>query len=567
MFFLIESDDIYITKDLLIKRRSVLRQINMKKLLTLAILATMLSCQKEKIAVDAIVINGNIYTVNGNFDKAEAFAIKDGKFLEIASSEALQEKYTADTIIDAKGKTIMPGFIDAHAHFEGLGNNLLSVDLMGSKSLDEVLKRVSDFQDEKQLSVIRARGWDQNNFEGKEFPDNTLLNKMFPDTPVALVRVDGHAALFNQAALDLGNVTESSKIDGGDFIKKNGKLTGVLVDRAQSLVYNNWPETTRNERVKALLAAQEDCFKYGLTTIDDAGVSADGIAIMDSLYKTGDLKIRLYVMASGTEENIDYYLKNGVVKTEGLHIRSFKISSDGALGSRGALLREPYSDAPDVHGLPVTSLEYLEKAAERIANSEFQLNTHAIGDSANHAVINIYKKALEGKKDRRWRIEHAQIISPDDFKSFDNIMPSIQPTHATSDMYWAEERLGVERIKGAYANKELLDMYGKVALGTDFPVEKVSPFLTFHSAVARQDLEQFPKDGFQMENALTREETLRGMTIWAAYSNFEENEKGSIEAGKYADFIILNQDIMDVDIHKVPETKVEQTYLGGKPQI
>ncbi|TYB76874.1 amidohydrolase [Bizionia myxarmorum] len=539
----------------------------MKKLLTLAILATMLSCQKEKIQVDAIVINGNVYTVNGTFDKAEAFAIKDGKFLEIASAKILQDKYVADTLIDAQGKTIMPGFIDAHAHFEGLGNNLLSVDLMGSKSFEEVIKRVLDFQQDKESAVIYARGWDQNNFEGKEYPDNVLLNQLYPDTPVALVRVDGHAALFNQAALNLGNVTEKSKIDGGDFVKKDGKLTGVLIDRAQSLVYDNWPATTRSQRVNALLAAQEECFKYGLTTIDDAGVGADGIAIMDSLYKSGDLKIRLYVMASGTADQLDYYLKNGIVKTDGMHIRSFKISSDGALGSRGALLREPYSDAHEVFGLPVTSLDYLEKAANRIANSEFQLNTHAIGDSANHAVLNIYKKALEGKKDRRWRIEHAQIISPEDFKKFGDIMPSIQPTHATSDMYWAEERLGAERMKGAYAYKELLDIYGKVALGTDFPVEKVSPFLTFHSSVARQDVEQFPKDGFQMENALSREETLRGMTIWAAYSNFEENEKGSIEVGKFADFIILDRDIMKVAIQQVPETKVEQTYLGGKPQL
>jgi len=537
--------------------------MNMKKLLTLAILATVLSCQKEKTPVDAIVINGNIYTVNGNFDKAEAFAIKDGKFLEIASSKILQEKYVADTIIDAQGKTIVPGFIDAHAHFEGLGNNLLSVDLMGTDSFDEVLKRVLDFQNEHQLGVIYARGWDQNDWEEKEFPNNALLNQLFPDTPIALGRVDGHATLFNQAALDLGNVTETSQIDGGDFIKKDGKLTGVLVDRAQNLVFNNWPVASKSQRVKALLAAQEDCFKYGLTTIDDAGVSADAIEIMDSLYETGDLKIRLYVMASGTEDQLDYYLQNGIVKTDRLHIRSFKISSDGALGSRGALLREPYSDAHTVYGLPVTSLDYLEKAATRIANSEFQLNTHAIGDSANHAVLNIYKKALKGKNDRRWRIEHAQIVSPEDFEKFDDIMPSIQPTHATSDMYWAEDRIGAERIKGAYAYKKLLDTYGKVALGTDFPVEKVSPFLTFYAAVARQDLKEFPKDGFQMENALSREETLRGMTIWAAYSNFEENEKGSIEVGKFADFIMLDRDIMNVDIQQVPETKVEQTYLGG----
>ncbi|MFD2552462.1 amidohydrolase [Bizionia sediminis] len=535
----------------------------MKKLLVIVLLGTVLTCQKEKPQVDTIVINAHIYTVNDKFEKAEAFAIKDGKFVDIAAANILQSKYAADTIINAEGKTIFPGFIDAHAHFEGLGNNLLSVDLMGTTSFDDVLKRVIRFQNEKQLPFVYARGWDQNDWEDQSYPDNALLNQLFPDTPIALGRIDGHATLFNQAALDLGKVTNTSSVAGGAFIKKEGKLTGVLVDKAQNLVYNNWPTASVAQRVEALLAAQKECFKYGLTTVVDAGVHADAIAIMDSLYQTNQLKIRLYVMASGTEQQIDYYLNKGVVKTDGLHIRSFKISADGALGSRGALLREPYSDAKHTYGLPVTSLDYLENAAKRIANSNFQLNTHAIGDSANHAVLNIYQKVLEGKKDKRWRIEHAQIVSAADFEKFNNIIPSVQPTHATSDMYWAEDRIGAERLKGAYAYKKLLESYGKLALGTDFPVEKVNPFLTFYAAVARQDLDAFPADGFQKENALSREEALRGMTIWAAYANFEEAEKGSIEVGKWADFIILDQDIMTANIKQVPYTKVLQTYLGG----
>ena len=228
------------------------------------------------------------------------------------------------------------------------------------------------------------------------------------------------------------------------------------------------------------------------------------------------------------------------------------------------MLREPYSDKHNHYGLLVNSIETLQETAKRIANSEFQMNTHAIGDSANHAVLQVYKSALKGKKDRRWKIEHAQIISPEDFDLFDDIIPSVQPTHATSDMYWAEYRVGPVRIKGAYAFKQLLDKYGKVALGTDFPVEHVSPFYTFYAAVSRQDLEQFPEGGFQMENALTREETLKGMTIWAAYSNFEENEKGSIEVGKFADFIILDKDIMETDIHNIPNMKVINTYVSGE---
>jgi hypothetical protein len=407
-------------------------------------------------------------------------------------------------------------------------------------------------------------GWDQNDWEEKEFPDNKSLTKLFPDTPIAVERVDGHAVLCNQAALDLGKVTVNSKIDGGELVAENGELTGVLIDNAKSLVMAHWPKPTRKDVANALIKAQDICFGYGLTTVNDAGLDRNVIEIIDSLQQTGDLKIRVYAMVSGTPKNVDYYLNKGIVKTDRLDVRSFKFYADGALGSRGALLRKPYSDKPNHYGLQLTDLKTFDTYAKRIANSEYQMNTHAIGDSANHAVLRIYKNALEGKKDRRWKIEHAQVISPEDFKLFDDIIPSVQPTHATSDMYWAEDRLGHERIKGAYAYKELLNHYGKVALGTDFPVEQVSPFLTFYAAVARQDVKGYPEDGFQMENALSREETLKGMTIWAAYSNFEEDEKGSIEAGKFADFIILNKNIMDVPVKEIPDMKAIHTFVDGK---
>ncbi|MCB0445303.1 MAG: amidohydrolase family protein, partial [Gelidibacter sp.] len=347
---------------------------------------------------------------------------------------------------------------------------------------------------------------------------------------------------------------------------ENGQLTGVLVDNAKKLVGNFWPEPTKQEMANALLDAQKACFDLGLTTVDDAGLSRDVIEMIDSLQQVGDLKMRIYAMALGTKSNLDYYLQHGIYKTDRLNVRSFKFYADGALGSRGALLRAPYADKPNHFGLLLTPIDEFKIAAKRIANSEFQMNTHCIGDSANHAILNIYNKALQDQPDRRWRVEHAQIVSPEDFDLYKNILPSIQPTHATSDMYWAEDRLGPKRIKEAYAYKQLLNAYGKVALGTDFPVEKVSPFLTFYAAVARQDLEQFPKNGFQIENALTREETLKGMTIWAAFSNFEENEKGSIEVGKFADFVILDKDIMTVDIHEVPNIKVEKTVVGGEEQ-
>jgi len=538
----------------------------MQKLTFLFIVLITVSCSTKE-HVDLIVTNANIYTVNESFENVQAFAVKDGKFLEVGDSEAILAKYEAANNIDANGQTIVPGFIDAHCHFLGLGFNQQAVDLVGTTSFDEVIQRVVAFQKENNLKFIIGRGWDQNDWEVKEFPNKTKLDELFPDTPISLTRVDGHAIICNQAALDLGTVTVESKIDGGDVVIENGKLTGVLVDNAEGLVMNFWPSVSREDTVKALLAAQDICFSYGLTTVDDAGLSIEAINIIDSLQQSGDLTMRIYAMVSASKKNLDYYLDKGIVKTNKLNVRSFKFYADGALGSRGAMMREPYSDTPGHFGLMVNDIETLQETASRIANSQFQMNTHAIGDSANHAVLQTYKSVLQGKEDRRWKVEHAQIISPEDFELFDDIIPSVQPTHATSDMYWAEDRVGSERIKGAYAFKDLLNKYGKIALGTDFPVEHVSTFYTFYAAVARQDLKQYPEDGYQMENALTREEALKGMTIWAAYSNFEENEKGSIEAGKFADFIILEKDIMTVDVNEIPNIKVKQTYVSGESQI
>ena len=537
-----------------------------KKLFTILALITIFACQENKQQADLIVTNANIYTVDDAFSKAESFAVKDGKIIAVGTTSEIDNKYKAIDTINAEGKTIVPGFIDAHCHFLGLGFNQQAVDLVGTKSFEDVVKRVLDFQNERNNKFILGRGWDQNDWEEKEFPNKKLLDNLYPNTPIALTRIDGHAILANQAALDLGNVTVNSKIEGGEVVVENGELTGVLVDNAEMLVMQHWPQPTRNDVTNALLEAQKICFDLGLTTVDDAGLNKEAIELIDSLQKSGDLKMRIYAMVSASEDNLDYFLDKGITKTDYLNVRSFKFYADGALGSRGAMLRESYSDKPGHLGLMVTDLETLKASAERIANSEFQMNTHAIGDSANHAVLQTYNKVLTGKEDRRWRVEHAQIVSPEDFELYKNIMPSIQPTHATSDMYWAEDRVGAERIKGAYAYKQLLEAYGKVALGTDFPVERVSPFLTFYAAVARQDLEGFPEGGFQMENVLSREEALKGMTIWAAYSNFEENEKGSIEVGKFADFIILDNDIMTVEANDIPKIKVLKTVVGGEEQ-
>lgn len=536
----------------------------MRLFFAILILLVTLTCCDGQEKVDLLVINANVYTVDSTFSKAESFAIKNGKFIDVGSTEKITNKYTATNIIDAKDKAIFPGLIDAHCHFYGLGLQQQKVDLTDTKSFDEVIQRIINFQNEKNVSYITGRGWDQNDWAIKEFPTKDKLDSLFPNTPIAINRIDGHALLANQAAIDLARVTVDTPYSGGEIIKKNGKLTGVFVDNPMSLIISTIPNPTKEEAIQSLKDAEKICVNLGLTTVNDAGLARETIELIDSLQKADELKIRVYAMASAYPENLNYYLKKGIQKTERLDVRSFKFYSDGALGSRGATLRKPYSDMPGHYGALVNDYETLRNTAKRIAASDFQMNTHAIGDSANHIVLQTYKDVLKGKKDRRWKVEHAQIISPEDFDLFDDIIPSIQPTHATSDMYWAEDRLGHERIKGAYAYKQLLNKYGKVALGTDFPVEKVNPMLTFYAAVARKDLNNYPQGGFQTENALTREETLKGITIWAAYSNFEENEKGSIEPGKFADFVILDKDIMTVSINEVPVANVLETYIGGE---
>ena len=539
----------------------------MKKF-TIVLLSIILWNCSSKEQVDLIVTNANAYTVNDDFTKAEAFAVQDGKFVAVGSTADIQEKYQATETIDVKGKTVLPGFIDAHCHFYGLGQNQQVVDLVGTKSFDEVLERLQTSQKEKNSNFLRGRGWDQNDWEVKKFPTKDRLDELYPNIPVAIERVDGHAYLVNQKALDMAGITANTHLEGGEIVKHNGQLTGVLVDSPMEMIDDVIPETNRATKIQALLDAQKICVDLGLTTVSDAGLDKDIIELIDSLHQTGDLQMRIYAMISNKKENLDHYLSKGKVKTDRLNVQSVKVYGDGALGSRGAALKESYSDKANHFGAMVTSPKNLEALAARIAKSDYQMNTHAIGDSANGHILKTYDKFLKGQTNRRWRIEHAQVIDQSDFDYFknENIIPSVQPTHATSDMYWAGDRLGDERVKGAYAFKDLLDLSGKVALGTDFPVERVSPFLTFYAAVSRQDLENYPEGGFQMENALSREETLKGMTIWAAYSNFEENEKGSIEVGKFADFIILDQDIMTVSENKIPEIKVEKTYIDGVAQ-
>jgi predicted amidohydrolase YtcJ len=537
----------------------------MKNIFILLLTLAIFSCAPDKIPADLLVKNATIYTVNENFETAKAFVVKDGKILEIGKKPELELKYKIAKVYDAEGQTIVPGLIDAHAHLFGLGMGLQTVDLVDTKSYQEVLDKVVAFQKKNNVSYIIGRGWDQNDWEIKEFPTKKELDSLFPETPVSLRRIGGHAILVNSKALALAGITAKTKVAGGEVVLSEGKLTGVLIDAATNSVQKTYPKTDAQFIRKSLIDAEKICLSYGLTTVNDAGLDRLVIETIDDLQKAGDMEIRIYAMVANSADNLDYYLPKGIIKTDRLNVRSVKVYGDGALGSRGAAMRQEYSDQSGQFGSVVTTEATLDSLARRIAAAGFQLNTHAIGDSANVSVLRVYADVLKNEKDPRWKVEHAQIITPSDFDYFsEKILPSIQPTHATSDMYWAEDRVGPNRIKGAYAYKTLLNKSGIVALGTDFPVEKVNPMYTFYAAVARKDLAHYPEGGYRVEEALSREETLKGMTIWAAYSNFEENEKGSIEVGKFADFTVLEQDIMTIPLDSIPKVKVSATFINGK---
>ncbi|MBC7614658.1 MAG: amidohydrolase [Pedobacter sp.] len=537
----------------------------MKQLSFLSILLLLLtSCSKQK--ADLIIYNGKIYTVNDKFDMVEAMAVQDGKIVGVGTTENIRKQFTSNEEVDVKGKAVYPGFIDAHAHFFGYGQSLQSADLKETKSWDEVLTRITEFAKTHPDGWLIGRGWDQNDWADKQFPNKEKLDLLFSGRPVLLERIDGHAAIVNQKALDEAGVSKSFALTGGDIVEKNGKLTGLLIDNAVGLVQNKIPLPNAKQTEKMFLDAQKNCFAAGLTTIDDCGLDFETVDFIEKMQAKKTLKMRLYVMLSDTEKNFDYLFKRGAIKTDRLNVRAFKVYADGALGSRGACLLHPYSDMPKKSGFLLSEVKHFEQVAKKINDRNFQMCTHAIGDSANRTVLKIYNAVLGGKNDKRWRIEHAQVVAPEDFNLFGSasVIPSVQPTHATSDMYWAADRLGSERVKGAYAYKQLMDQNGWIPLGTDFPVEQINPMFTFFAATARKDAKDFPKGGFQMENALTNEEALRGMTIWAAKANFEEKEKGSIEIGKFADFIVLENDIMDATAAQILKNKVIKTYVNGE---
>ncbi len=538
----------------------------MRPIIFTAIAIIFMSCVANKTTADLTIIKAKIYTINDKFETAEALAVKDGKIIAIGTSAEISEKYTSKEQIDAQGKAIYPGFIDAHAHFYRYGEGLQTADLVGTQSWDDIISKVKAFRQSHTEGWLIGRGWDQNDWAVKEYPNKAKLDELFPNQPVLLTRVDGHGAIINQKAIDLVGLKPNQKIDGGEIETKNGQLTGILIDNAVGLVKSKIPEADEAKMRSSLLAAQANCFAAGLTTVVDCGLDYPIVNFIEKMNASNELKMRLFVMLSDEPANYEYIFKRGKIKTDRLNVRSFKLYADGALGSRGACLLHPYNDRANHYGFLLNTAAHYDSVTQIIAEKGFQACTHAIGDSANREILRIYTKNLNGKTDQRWRIEHAQVVNEADFDMFGKaqIIPSVQPTHATSDMYWAGDRLGKERKKGAYAYKQLLNQNGWIPLGTDFPVEDINPILTFYAAVVRKDAKGFPDKGYQMNNALSKEEALRGMTIWAAKGNFEEHEKGSLEVGKFADFIMLNQDLMSISDDKILKTEVLKTFVNGE---
>jgi predicted amidohydrolase YtcJ len=518
--------------------------------------------KKEK--VDLIVTNGTIYTVNESGTRAEAMAVRQGKIIAIGSQAAIGSGYDGTTL-DVKGKFIYPGFIDAHCHFVGYALGLQYVDLFGCKSFDEVLARLQKEKSSGSGKWLVGRGWDQNIWQHKSFPDNSRLNVLFPDNPVMLIRVDGHVVLANREALKLAGIGVSNKFGDAQVEMKNGTLTGILSETAADLMRETVPMPTNPELAELLKRAEKQCFGAGLTTVSDAGLDYDQVMQLDALQKAGTIKMQVYAMLTPNKRNLEELVKKGIFQTGKLVVRSIKIYADGSLGSRTAKLKSPYADAPESSGIIVNhpdSIRYLCRVAY---DHGYQVNTHCIGDSANSLILQIYGELLRGRNDLRWRIEHAQVVDPADVHSFGDysVIPSVQATHATSDMRWAQDRLGVNRIRGAYAYKDLMLQNGWIANGTDFPIENISPVSTFYAAVARMDNDGFPEGGYMMENALSRADALRSITVWAARADFMEKSKGSLEVGKDADFVVLDQDIMNIPARNIPQTKVIKTFIGG----
>lgn len=542
----------------------------------LALLAPALLGAQQPRPADLVVTNARIYTVDDSRPVVEAFAVRDGRVLFAGSTrEAMALKGASTRVLDLGGRTVIPGMVDAHAHLLGLGQALHRVALQGTRSYEEVIERVAArAKASPGTGWILGRGWDQNDWGVTRFPTHEALSRAVPDRPVVLERIDGHALLANAAAMKAAGITAATKDPAGGRIERDasGAPTGVFVDNAQALVDRVVPSPTRDETRQAILDAVKESNRWGLVALHDAGASRGTIDLYEELARAGKLDLRLYVMVSDDSADVAHYLARGpqsALYDGRVWVRAIKLYADGALGSRGAALLDPYADDPKNTGLLVSAPAHIRDVATRALRAGFQVNTHAIGDRGNRLVLDAYEAALGDapRADHRFRIEHAQVLTPADVPRFAQlgVIPSMQAVHQTSDMYWAPERLGPARVLGAYAWRSLLSTGVPIPNGSDFPVEEVNPLLSFHAAVSRQDANDWPPGGWQPQERMTREEALKAMTLWPAYASFQEAVAGSISAGKYADFVVLDRDLMTVDVRDVLGTRVVATYIGGKP--
>jgi predicted amidohydrolase YtcJ len=537
-------------------------------LLRLAVLVCLAIAISFAQTADLVVMGAQVYTVNPDQPTASAIAVKDARILAVGDN--LQQHIGPGTkVLDVKGATVIPGLIDSHVHLAGLGQALEILDLREASSIEDVLQQVREAAAKaKPGEWIRGRGWDQTRWPGKEFPDRNYLSEAAPNHPVYLMRVDGHAAWVNGAALTLAEVDEDTEDPKGGRILRDadGHFTGILVDRAQSLVARKIPEATGDQLERRLRVAAQECARLGLTSVHDAGVSESTILAYRALEKRGELPIRSYLMIGGEGELWREYLARGPEIGDRITVRAIKLVADGALGSRGAALIENYADDAGNRGLTILQQEDVLRVSKDAIAKGFQVATHAIGDYANRITLQAYGEALGDVNDRRFRVEHAQIVHPDDFPLFKkySVIASIQATHASSDMRWAEDRIGKERAVGAYAWRTFLDTGVRIANGSDFPVEHPNPMLGFYAAITRQDAKGWPEGGWFPRQKLSREEALKSWTLDGAYAAFEESKKGSIAPGKLADFLVLSKNIMEVDPKEILSTKIWLTFVGGK---
>lgn len=558
----------------------------MKKPLLIASLAFFMSaCQDQTSSPETsqieakpdysnvtIVHNGNIYTVDADKPKTSAFAHQDGIIIAVGPADSLKQRYPLAQQNDLKGATVIPGLIDAHGHLLGLGQSLMNADLMGTNSKAEIialLKQQTDNLVEGQW--LLGRGWDQNDWKVQELPTAADLDEHFPDRPVWLERVDGHANWGNSLAMAVAqkDLNGSWQPDGGEIVRSaDSKATGVFIDNAVNLIQAYVPSSSEAELNEALDLAMKKTASVGLTGMHDAGTSLQTWNMLIKKAANNTLNTRVYAMADGANGMLEHLCENGRTIDQGamLTARSIKLYSDGALGSRGAALLEPYTDAPNNVGLLIESEQTLSKHADKASKCGLQVNIHAIGDRGNQVTLNVLESIRNIDNPGRHRIEHSQVIAPADFQRFKDLklIASVQPTHATSDMYWAEERVGGERIKGAYAWQKFNDLGIPIALGSDFPVERPAPLLGFFAAVARKDAKGWPDNGWYADQRLSREQALYGFTQGAAFAAFQEDQLGSIAPGKYADFVVLSKDIMTIAEADILSTKIIATYLNGK---